>query len=319
MRTMTRRNLIALAILIALLASAVPAQALEILFPTGSRVGLAPPPGTTPSRSFSGFEDPANKVAVVLAALPPEAYPELERTTSAEELKKRGLTLEQREEQGVAAGKGFLVIVRQEAEGLTLRKWIFAIAAQDLTALVTIQVPDDAAKAYPELVIRTALSTLTVRATVPDDEHLSLLPFRVSELAGFRIGGVMAGRAVMLTDARADSPGTDVDPHIIVAIAPGGPPQGANRDDFARNVFGTIPNLKDVRLTSAEPLRIGGQQGHQIMAAGKDNRTGSAITIVQWLRFGGGAYMHMIGIARTEGWTPAYARFRQVRDGIETR
>jgi hypothetical protein len=29
--------------------------------------------------------------------------------------------------------------------------------------------------------------------------------------------------------------------------------------------------------------------------------------------------MHLIGVARTEAWTGAYARFRQVRDGVDTR
>jgi hypothetical protein len=84
-------------------------------------------------------------------------------------------------------------------------------------------------------------------------------------------------------------------------------------------VFAGIPNLKDVRITSSEPLRINGQQGHQIMARGKDASTGTEITIVQWLQFGSGAYLHLVGVTRTEGWTEAYARFRQVRDGVETR
>jgi hypothetical protein len=28
--------------------------------------------------------------------------------------------------------------------------------------------------------------------------------------------------------------------------------------------------------------------------------------------------MQMVGVARSDGWTPAYTRFRQVRDGIDT-
>ena len=40
---------------------------------------------------------------------------------------------------------------------------------------------------------------------------------------------------------------------------------------------------------------------------------------MQWLRFGGSAYLHLVGVARSDGWTQAYARFRQVRDGIELR
>ena len=47
--------------------------------------------------------------------------------------------------------------------------------------------------------IRATLATIAVRDTVPPDEQLSLLPFKVGELAGFRIGGIIPGRALMLT------------------------------------------------------------------------------------------------------------------------
>jgi len=301
-------------ILLALLS---PAQAADVVFPAGSRVGLAPPPGVTPSHTFQGFEDPAHSVAVVIAALPREAHWDLRRSTSAEELKKRGITFEKREEQKLDAGDASLVIARQEVDKIKLRKWIFSVLAPDLIALVTVQVPDEAANLYPETAIRDALSTVTIRATVPVEEHLGLLPFRVGELAQFRIGGVIAGRAIMLTDAATDEPGPGVDSHIVVAVAPGGPAQVADRNTFARDVFGSIPNLKDVHVNSAEPLRIGGQPGHQVMATAKDARTGADINVVQWLRFGNGAYLHMIGIARTSTWIPTYARFRQVRDGID--
>ena len=108
------------------------------------------------------------------------------------------------------------------------------------------------------------------------------------------------------------------DPHLLVAVAPGSPPAADNRDAFARDVFATIPNLKDVRISTSESLRIGGLQGHQIMATAKDAASGSDITVVQWLRFGSGGYLHLIGVAPSKDWTQAYARFRSVRDGIDT-
>ena len=64
-----------------LFGAAVAAQAAEVVFPTGSRVGIAPPPGVAASPRFVGFEDSANKVAIVVIALPPEAYAELEKST----------------------------------------------------------------------------------------------------------------------------------------------------------------------------------------------------------------------------------------------
>src|SRR5215475_973087 len=303
-----------LLVLLALLSTA---QAADVVFPAGSRVGLVPPPGLSKSNNFQGFEDAEHNVAMIIAALPREAHGDLQRSISEEELKKRGLIFEKREDQKLADGDASLVIAHQEVEKLKLRKWIFAVLAQDLVALVTVQIPDDAANLYPDSAIRAALSSVAIRPTVPVEEQLGLLPFRVGDLAQFRIGGVIPGRAIMLTDAATDEPGPDIDSHIVVAVAPGGPAQVADRDTFARDVFGSIPNLKDVHVNSAEPLRIGGQPGHQVMATAKDARTGADVNVVQWLRFGGGAYLHLIGVARTSAWIPAYARFRQVRDGIE--
>src|SRR5215831_7603901 len=97
-----------------------------------------------------------------------------------------------------------------------------------------------------------------IRDSVPVDEQLGLLPFKVNELAGFRVGGVVPGRAVMLSDAPADAPGpldVRLEPHIFVAISPGAPMQTADRDAFARDVFATVPNLRDIRITTSEPLR----------------------------------------------------------------
>lgn len=307
-------------LLITLLAAPLvaPAQAADVVYPPGSRVGVVPPPGMKVSQGFAGFEDRDNRVALVVVALPATAFLDIEKSTTPEMLQKQGLTLESREDVTHALGKGLLVIGSQQIENTKIHKWIFVVPTGELTALVTMQVPEPAQAVYSEAVIRAALMSASVRPTVPVDEQLTLLPFRVGDLAGFRIGGVVAGRAVMLTDGPPDQPAA-ADTHILVALAPGAPAQAADRGRFAQEVFGSLPNIKDVRINSAEPLRIGGQQGHQIMARGKESATGEDVTIVQWLRFGGSAYLHMVGIAKSDGWTQAYARFRQVRDGLDLR
>jgi hypothetical protein len=292
---------------------AVAAQAAEVVFPTGSRIGIAPPPGVAVSPRFMGFEDAANRVAIMVVALPPEAYPELEKSTA--QLGAHGATVERREDLSLDPGKGFLVVARQKVGGVSLHKWILAAAAADLTAVVTLEIPDDARESYPDAAIWAALASVAVRKTVPLDEQLSLLPFRMGELSGFQVGGIIAGRAVMLTDPVPD--GREDAPRLVIALAPGGPAQPSDRDLFARDALASMANLADVRIVSSEPLRIGGQQGHQIMARGKDIRTGVDFTIVQWIRFGGGAYVQFVGTAPSAAWTGAYARFRHVRDGIE--
>src|SRR6476660_9699836 len=304
---MTRIALLLFAILLAL-----PAQAVDVVYPVGSRIGIAPPPGLAPSRNFFGFEDTTNNVAFVLAGLPPGAYAELARSLSAEGLKPQGLTFEKRENLTLDAGKGILVVARQEVENIKLRKWIAVVATSGMTALVSAQIPDAAKGAYPDATVRTALASVAVRPEVPVEEQLSLLPFKVGELAHFRVGGLRPGRALMLTYAPSDAPATESGAQMMISVALGGPAQTADRSNFARDTFATVPNVRDVRIESSEPLRIVGQPGHQIMAVGKYGARGVDVMIVQWMRFGGGAYMHMLGIAPVAQFTPTYARFRQV-------
>jgi hypothetical protein len=55
------------------------------------------------------------------------------------------------------------------------------------------------------------------------------------------------------------------------------------------------------------------------MAEAKDARTGTDVMVVQWLRFGGGGFLQMIGVGRAESWTSILARLRAIRDSVELR
>jgi hypothetical protein len=317
---MNRATLGLVAALAVLAAFAMPARAADPVFPAGSRVGLVPPPGMVASDAFPGFEDPQKNAAILITTLPAAAYAQLEKSATAETMRKEGLKLEKREPMRLAVGKGFLVVGRQTADKMRFQKWILVAATRDFTVLVTVQVPEEDKTAYPDAAIRSALASLTVRASVPEQEQLGLLPFKVGDLAGFRVEGVMPGRALMLTDAPKQATAEDrVDTRLLVVAVPGGPTQAEDRENFARIAFGGIAEIKDVRITMSESLRLGGQQGHQMMAEAKDARTGADIMVVQWLRFGAAGFLHMIGIARREVWIEALTRMRTVRDSIEPR
>src|SRR5207245_113928 len=127
------------------------------------------------------FRGPRKECRHIIVALPVEAFAQIEKSTAADALKRQGVTVEKREPLALPTGKAFLVIGRQEVERTTRRKWLAGAAAADLTALVTVPVPDEARRAYPATAIRAALASLAVRATVPVEEQLGLLPFRLGE------------------------------------------------------------------------------------------------------------------------------------------
>jgi len=316
-----------LAAAVALALTATIAAAAEPVFPPGSRVGLVPPSGMVASDSFVGFADPNKNAAILITILPARAYSQLEKTFDADALKKQGISVQKREPMVLALGKAFLVTARQVADSKRYRKWLLVAAGDNLTALVSVQVPEQDGT-YPDHAIRAALATLSVRQSVPEEEELGLLPFAIGNLAGFHIDNVLRGRAVILSDMPATSAGAESDlakaaqaaavrAHLLVAAVPGGPDEADERANFARLAFNEIGGIRDVHVTMSEPLRFDGQPGYQTMAEAKDARTGADIMVVQWLRFGNGGFLQMVGIAPSESWTSVLSRLRAVRDSVE--
>jgi hypothetical protein len=301
------------------------ATAADAIFPPGSRVGLVPPPGMVTSNTFDGFADPEKDAAILITVLPAAAYAQFEKTMDTDALKKQGVNLEKREPIKLDTGKGFLLSGRQVADKTRYRKWLLVVAADDLTVLVTVQAPEQETL-YSDSAVRAALATLSVRAKVPEAEELSLLPFAVADLAGFHIDGILRGRVLMLSDAHKETPedaakgalvvgGSEA--RLLIAALPSPPIDPNDHANFARLAFNEIGGIRDVHLTMSEPLRIGGQSGFQTMAEAKDARSGADVRVVQWLRFGGGGFMQMIGVGPADTWTSVLARLRTVRDSVE--
>jgi hypothetical protein len=231
-------------------------------------------------------------------------------------MKKQGVLVESREPMGFAAGPGFLVTGYQEAGGIAFRRWILVGTSGDLTAIVSVQVPVAEKDAYPDESVRAALATVALRATAPAEELLGALPFRLRELAGFQVARVLSG-AALLTGGPSQTLEVAEQPLLLIVAAPGGPAQPADRERFARGVLAEAPGIREIRLVRSEALRIGGTLGHEIVAEAKDAKTGADVMVAQWLRFGGGGHLRILGVARKEGWQETFTRLRAVRDGID--
>jgi hypothetical protein len=325
-----RRALCSIATVFAVVLLTMPARAADPIFPTGSRIGLVPPQGMVASKNFEGFEDIDNKAAILLATLPADAFAQLDKSMVPEALKTQGLDIEKREPFVANAGTGFLLSGKQATPTGPIRKLMLVVPAGDVTALVNIQLPEQDT-VYTDKAVHAALATLAARAGVPDAERLSLMPFTVGDFAGFRIDDVWPGRAMMLIDApagksaddkapadkTAEGSKRDADARFLIAAAAGGPDEAKDRDDFARVVFGQIGGISNVQIQDAEPLRINGNAGYETLANAKDPETGGDLKVVQWLRFGGGSYLQMIGVAHANAWSDVFTRMRTLRDSVE--
>lgn len=292
-----------------------PAHATEVMYPRGSAIGLVPPPGMVESQQFAGFEDDAAKASILVVDMPADAYDQLAAGFSEQALSTKGVILEDRESFPIKGAKALLFIGRQTAGPITVRKWVLLVGSEKATGIVTVQVPEAEAAAYPDAVVRAALSSITFRSVA---DQANSLPFAVTDLAGFRPVRAIGGTTLLLTDGPKDALDGPEQPVFVVSIA-GGAPRDDERRQFALRALSTIPGVKDLKLDRAEPQRIGGQAGFEVMATGADARTGTPIKVVQWIRFGPTAYIRMVGVTKLDAFPDLYDRLRALRDGVEGR
>lgn len=310
---------LALAALLAA-ANAGPAAAAEPVFPPASRVGLVPPPDFVPSPRFAGFIHNDKQISIVLNEFPGYALEAIEKQI-AEEAGKQPPGTVVREPFDLKDGtKAFIVFATSNSAQGQVLKWSVFANIHDVTAIATALVPEVVKDAAPEATIKASLATLSVRAKVPTEEQLSVLPFAMNNLADFRIVRVQPGVAAMLTDGPKDAVEAAEQPLLLISIFPlSSAPPAQERDGFARRLLSSIPGVKDVRVTRAEPLRVAGQQGYEILIEGKDAKSEDDINGVQWLRFGSGTLLRIVALARKDKWHDVFSRFREVRDGVGPR
>src|SRR5262245_46996795 len=298
-------------------ASSIPIAAAEPIFPPGLRIGLEPPGDLKLSNRIPGFEDIERKVVIAILDLPASAYRELE--VAALNRIQEQLQEVKRESFPFGSGIGFLISGISQQNDVRLHRWsLLAMgigeSVPNLTMLVNVEVPESALSVYPETEIRKALASVTLRPA-PIQEQLGLLPFSLGDLSGFQVMQVLPTGTVILADNPSDN--KERQPFMIVSIEHGGPMDSTDRGVFARNLLTNAP-VRDLTMQSTEAMRISGAPGHEIRASGK-GPAGDPVSVVQWLRFGSGAFLRVIGVSPTEKWDQSFGRFRTVRDGIAMR
>lgn len=305
-----------------------PVRAADAVFPIGSHIGLVPPAGMTVSAAFPGFEDRDRKAAILLSQLPGEAYEQFLKAMSAGAINLPGVSNAKRELMLTDSGAAHLVVGDQEADGVKFRKWLM-ITRRNITDrnvdtafsfIVTAQIPEGASEVYTEEIIRKTLTTVALRAVIPQQEILDQLPFRLTDRSDFEgVRLLVPGRAVMLTERSGarDIPNTEA--VLMISIGAGAPSQADERASFAQNVLRTIQGFNNLRVLSQEQIRIGSQPAYEIRLEGQSAADNSDVVIVQWMRFSPGGFLRLVGISPKSNWPENFTRFRRVRDGINAR
>jgi hypothetical protein len=294
-------------------AALTPALAADIVFPPGVRVGMTPLVGLVRSKNFAGFETEDGSVKVLVAELPAEAYGEVANAFKTNAASAGGVKPESLE---TAAGLAYYTAEDAREGAGNVRRYSMILPGTGFSGYVAVQVPENATKIFSDDAVRQMFASATVRQQVPVEEQLGMMPFNVSELSAFRNVRALAGGAALVLADGEETTGLEAAPFMVIGLIGSSPAQPDDRGRFAQQIAATIPGIRDGRITMNEPVRIDGAAGFETRidaTSGKDN---IPVTVVQWLRFGGGNSLRIIGSAPRDQWSSAFPRFRAVRDGI---
>jgi hypothetical protein len=299
-----------------LIAALGPALAADAVFPPGTRVGVTPLVGLVGARTFVGFETEDHSVKVVVAELPAAAYGEVANAFK-DPAAPPGILKPQSIE--TAAGTAYYTAEDAKNGATNVRRYSMILPGGTFSGYIAVQIPEDAGKIYTDEAVRQMFASAVIRKEVPVAEQLGLMPFKINELADFKTVRTLApGAAIILADGD-EATGFEAAPFMVLGLVAGAPTEPADRDNFAQLAATTIPGVRDARITMSEPIRIDGVPGYETRidaTSGKDN---TAVTVVQWIRFGGPTALRIIGSSPRDQWSKAFPRFRAVRDGIHPR
>jgi hypothetical protein len=305
------RPLAALALLVA---TALPALAADAVYPPGLRLGMVPLVGLSTAKTFPGFESEDGSVKVLITELPPAAYGEVVGALNTNPNGSNGVKPDKIETQ---AGLAYFTTESGKAGTTSVKRYSMIVPGTGFSGYVAVQVPENASKIYTDEAVRQMFATAVTRKEVSADEQLGLMPFKITDLAGFKdIRTLVPGSSIILADGN-ESSGYESKPFMILGLIGATPQQADDRARFAQEAALQIPGVRESRVTMSEPIRISGQPGFETRIDGVSGKDKTPVTVVQWIRFSTGVSFRIIASAPRDQWSDAFTRFRTVRDGIQ--
>src|ERR1700688_5181918 len=214
----------------ALCAAFFPAFAADPIFPPGIRVGMVPRVGLVRAKTFIGFETEDGSVKVLVAELPPEAYGEVVNAFKANPAGTGGIKPE-----SIETSEGVAYYTAENAKNGTsmVRRYSMILQGGTFSGYVAVQVPENASKIYTDDAIRQMFASAVVRKEVPIEEQLGLMPFKLSELSGFKnIRTLAPGAAIILADGD-ETTGFEAAPFMVIGLIGSAPAQPDHPGRFA--------------------------------------------------------------------------------------
>jgi hypothetical protein len=286
-----------LAVLLVALASGLvpqPAAATPQQAPN-SRVVLDLPPAYTPSPLFSGFQNEAAGVSIVILEAPVDEYDKMAQGFAPDELKKRGIT-DVRPASIARSGPHVYLRGRQASAAGTYEKFFVLFRTSDQTILVSANVPEKSIE--DGSITPDEIATILASAKTTEKPAVRNL-YALSYLGPFKEAGTLVGTSKVYTlDGRLE-PEQRGETRSAFMVAPSLDKRPvAEPDKLAVALLASLPGYKEVKPGQPHDVKIGDLDGVEVSASAVDEDDNTPVHLYQAMLLGkDGGYYRLIGIS----------------------
>jgi hypothetical protein len=243
---------------------------------TGTKISIIPPEGFVESTRFTGYQEDNSNSSIVVTELPAPISQLQTGLTNSQELAKRGLILLEQQSVRVDDRDGILLKVKQSAYGTEFLKWILLLGNESESVLVTASFLQDSAPEYARELKDTLLTVQWNSATATNITEG--LDYSVREFGELKLAKRISNSLIYTKNG--DFPAqSDADP--IFVASPSVAPASNDLKSFARNRLLQTENITEIEIKTSNKLTIDNSEAYEIIATGKDSKTGSIVSLYQ--------------------------------------
>ena len=252
----------------------------------GTKVSMQPPAEFTPSSQFPGFEYEALGSSIIITEFPGPFKEISAGVSDPAVLKKRDISVLSRQQVKVDGQSGLLVQVAQNAFGTDYIKWLLIFGDEKESVMIAATFPKEYENKLSEKMKTSILSATWERGkdlafTINEKGDLKLAR-RFSNMLAFTSGGV-------IPKASSDDP-------LFVVGQSNSRIEFSNPEGYARSRIYTTEGVNGVEIEQINKMTIDNMNGYEIVARGKDLKSGQPVVIYQALLFEGQSYYIMTGL-----------------------
>jgi hypothetical protein len=255
---------------------------------TGTKISLIPPAGFVASTRFAGYQQDKSNSSILVTEIPAPIDKLQPGLTNDEELQKKGMVLLKQEPVTVNGQEALLLNIKQSAYGTDFKKWILLLGNETESVLVTATFLEELEAEYSESLKN---SLLTVEWNQTATATTDNLQFTLIDTGDLKLAQKMGNALAYTKDGVFPAPSID-DPIFIVA--PSISPQYQEVETFARSRLSKTENLTEIEIETENKITIDNLDGYEILAVGKDVKSGEQVALYQVVLLDRDAYYYLM-------------------------